>query len=197
MNNLKMIAITGGIGSGKSVALSIIADAGYKTLTCDGITKDLYKKRKIKLKLKKLFPTAVKGFFNPQIDKPELSRIVFESKEKLELLTATITPLVMQEVLSRAKKLNQTVFVEVPLLFECGYENYFDGVIVITRPLKDRIESVKIRSNLAEEQIIARINAQVDYEQKDLSPYTVIINDGNQQSLKEKVLSSVKKLINE
>lgn len=192
-----MIAVTGGIGSGKSVALSIIADAGYKTLTCDGITKDLYEKRKIKLKLKKLFPTAVKGFFNPQIDRKELSKIVFENGEKLKTLTNTITPLVMQEVLNRAKKFGQTVFVEVPLLFECGYEKYFDSVLVITRPLKDRIESVKTRSNLTEEQIIARINAQVDYENKDLSPYSVIINDSDQLALKEKVLSLVKRLINE
>ena len=192
-----MIAITGGIGSGKSVALSIIADAGYKTLTCDGITKDLYEKRKIKLKLKKLFPTAVKGFFNPQIDRKELSKIVFENQEQLKTLTDTITPLVMQEVLRRAKKIGQTVFVEVPLLFECGYEKYFDNVLVITRPLKERIESVKTRSNLTEEQIVARINAQVDYQQKDLSPYTVITNDGDQVVLKEKVLSSVKQLINE
>ena len=197
MSKQKMIAITGGIGSGKSVALSIIADAGYKTLTCDGITKDLYEKRKIKLKLKKLFPTAVKGFFNPQIDRKELSKIVFENQEQLKTLTDTITPLVMQEVLRRAKKIGQTVFVEVPLLFECGYEKYFDNVLVITRPLKERIESVKTRSNLTEEQIVARINAQVDYQQKDLSPYTVITNDGDQVVLKEKVLSSVKQLINE
>lgn len=197
MKNYKTIAVTGGIGSGKSIALSIIAGAGYKTLSCDNITSDLYNKRKIKLKLKKLFPTAVKGFFNPVIDKIELSKIVFNDSEKLELLTSTITPLVMEEVINRAKALNQTVFVEVPLLFERRYENKFDNVLVITRPLKDRIDSVKTRSNLTEEQIKARINAQVNYEQIDLSPYTVIMNDGDKTALKEKVLDAVKKLLEE
>lgn len=197
MKNYKTIAVTGGIGSGKSIALSIIAGAGYKTLSCDCITADLYNKRKIKLKLKKLFPTAVKGFFNPVIDKIELSKIVFNDSEKLELLTSTITPLVMEEVVNRAKALNQTVFVEVPLLFERKYENKFDNVLVITRPLKDRIDSVKTRSNLTEEQIKARINAQVNYEQIDLSAYTVIMNDGDKTALKEKVLDAVKKLTEE
>ncbi|MBR3804269.1 MAG: dephospho-CoA kinase, partial [Clostridia bacterium] len=92
---------------------------------------------------------------------------------------------------------NQTVFVEVPLLFERKYENKFDNVLVITRPLKDRIDSVKTRSNLTEEQIKARINAQVNYEQIDLSPYTVIMNDGDKTALKEKVLDAVKKLTEE
>ena len=82
----------------------------------------------------------------------------------------------------------------MPLLFECGYEKYFDKVIVITRPLKDRIESVKQRSNLTEEQIKARINKQTDYDSKDLSLYHVIVNDGDENALKDKVLSLVNNL---
>ena len=190
--NKKLIALTGGIGSGKSLAVNALKGAGYNTLSCDEITADLYKKRKIKLILKKLFPTAVKGFFNPVIDRAEISRIVFNSPKQLKTLTDSITPLVMQEVIRRAKILNGTVFVEVPLLFECGYQNRFDGVIVITRPKDARVKSVMERNNLTEEQVVARINNQVDYDRLDLTPYFVLENTNCPEDLEQKILSIAK-----
>lgn len=194
MDKVKLIALTGGIGSGKSLALSALKEAGYATLSCDAITGELYKKRKIKLMLKKMFPTAVKGFFNPIIDRKEISRIVFGDKVKHAELTAAVTPMVMQEVLRRANKIGGTVFVEVPLLFECGYQDEFDGVMVITRPGSERVKSVISRSNLTEEQVLARIKNQTDYENFDLSKYMVIENVGNETALKEKVLNIAKEL---
>ena len=195
MDKVKLIALTGGIGSGKSLALSALKEASYKTLSCDAITSELYEKRKIKLMLKKMFPTAVKGFFNPIIDRKEISRIVFGDKVKHAQLTATVTPMVMQEVLRRANKIGGTVFVEVPLLFECGYQDEFDGVMVITRPVNERVKSVISRSNLTEEQVLARIKNQTDYENFDLSKYMVIENVGNETALKEKVLNIAKELV--
>ena len=188
MKHLKMIALTGGIGSGKSQALNFLQDAGYKTLSCDSVTSELYEQDKIKCKLKKLFPTAISGEKHLVIDRKAISQVVFADKLQLEKLTALITPLVLKEVKSRAKKLGGVVFVEVPLLFERGYQKHFDAVIVIMRELKSRIESVKTRSNLSEDEIVARINNQFDYEKEDLSDYIIIKNDGNLISLKEKVL---------
>ena len=191
----KRFALTGGIGSGKSTALEIIKNAGFLTLTSDGIVSDLYCTKKIKRILKKLFPTAVKGIFHIKINRAEISKIAFNNPDKHKALTDAITPLVLEEIIKFTSTAKSPVFVEVPLLFECGYEKYFDGVIVITRSLKDRIESVKARSNLTEEQILARINKQVDYQNKDLSPYHVIANDGDFNALKDKVLSLVNDLI--
>ena len=188
MKSNRLIALTGGIGSGKSTALKILQDARYKTLSCDKITSELYEKRKVKLKLKKLFPTAVTGFFSPVIDRKAISTIVFNDKDKLEELTALITPLVLKEAKRQAKKLGGVVFVEVPLLFERGYQDEFDAVIVVTRNMKTRIASVMERSNLTEQETVARINNQFDYDNADLSDYAVIENDGDLISLKEKVL---------
>lgn len=190
----KLIAITGGIGSGKSLALSILKSEGYYTLSSDQITAELYEKRKIKLLLKKMFPVAVKGFFNPKIDRSKISEIVFNNKEKLEQLTATITPLVVAEIQKRAKKVKENLFVEVPILFERGYQNQFDKVIIITRAMEDRINSVKIRSNLSKEQVLDRIKNQFDYENADLSPYFSIQNDGSAEVLKQKLLDAIKNI---
>ena len=83
---------------------------------------------------------------------------------------------------------------EVPLLFECGYQDKFDGVIVIQREINARIESVKKRSNLTKEQILARITAQVDYSKIDLSNYKIIINDGDKIELEKSILDYAKSL---
>ena len=183
----KIIALTGGIGSGKSTVLNCIKDLGYPVLSSDAIVSDLYKTARVKRMLKKAFPTAVKGYLFPYIDRKELSRIIFNDGEKHALLPSMITPLVHSEIFSRAKKLNGLVFVEVPLLFECNYQNDFDQVIVVVREKRERIESVKQRSNLSEQEIIERMDKQVDYDKKDLSPFIVIANDGDEQCLKEKV----------
>lgn len=191
----KIIALTGGIGSGKSTALEILENAGYKTLSSDKIVSELYQKRAVKKMLKNLFPTAVSGFINLKIDRKKISQIVFNDSVMHKKLTDVITPLVLKEILLRAKKMSAHVFAEVPLLFECGYENNFDEVLVITRPLSDRIKSVKKRSSLTEEEILARIKKQTDYENKDLKGYHLVVNDGDLGSLKEKVLSTVSNLL--
>ena len=190
----KLIAITGGIGSGKSFALSVLLDAGFSVLSSDKITAELYEKRKVKLTLKKMFPSAVKGFFNPKIDRKAISKIVFSDKQKLKELTITITPLVIKEIKERAKKISGILFVEVPILFECGYQNEFDAVIIINRPIKERIESVKTRSNLTESEVLDRIKNQFDYQNSDLSSYILLNNDGDKDQLKEKLIKIIKNI---
>ena len=194
MKGKKLIAITGGIGSGKSLALDILNNAGYFTLSCDQIVKDLYKTHKVKSVLKCIFPTAVSGKERLRVNTKKIADITFFDKDKHAELTNAVTPLVLDQVLKKASRKKGLVFVEVPLLFECGYQDRFDGVIVISRKLDDRINSVKKRSNLTEEQIIARINAQTDYSKLDLTNYKIITNDGDKNCLQKSVLEYVKSL---
>ena len=191
----KLFAITGGIGSGKSSVLSILKDAGYDTLSSDQIVSELYKTHKVKLLLKSLFPSAVSGEKRLTLNRAEISKQVFVDKDKHELLTKTITPLVLEEILKKAKRTKKPLFVEVPLLFECEYQGYFDNVLVVMRDKNTRIESVKTRSDLTEQEILARMKNQVDYDKKDLSSYIVIKNDCDIISLKEKVLKLAKDLM--
>lgn len=184
----KLIAITGGIGSGKSLALSTLENAGYQTASSDRITAELYNKRTVLRKIKKLFPFAVSGFFKLKVDRKKIADTVFNDKAKLKKLADLITPLVVKEIEKRAKTVSGKFFAEVPVLFEYSYQNRFDKIIVITRPLESRIESVKKRSNLTETQILERINNQINYEKADLSNYSVIVNDGDAPAFEQKVL---------
>ena len=84
-------------------------------------------------------------------------------------------------------------FAEVPLLFEGRFENLFDGVIVVLREKQERIKAVQERDELREEEVLARMNAQVDYESeetreklKNKNVY-LLINDKDKQALKRSV----------
>ncbi len=188
----KRIAITGGIGSGKSLALSTLKEMGYNTLSSDQIVSDLYKKRKVKKMIREYFPTAVTGKLKLTLNRAELAKVAFSTSQNHQLLTLLITPLVMEKIAKLTQNKKGLYFVEVPLLFECEYQTNFDGVWVVTRPLKDRIESVKLRSNLSEEQIIERIRKQVNYDTLDLSSYTVLQNNGDKENLKKIIAKKLK-----
>ena len=193
----KIIALTGGIGSGKSTALDILRGAGFNVLSSDGIVSELYEKRALKKFLKSLFPTAVSGIVNLKIDRKEIARITFADKTKHAALTKHVTALVLKELIKRAEKKGGVTFAEVPLLFECEFTPHFNGVMVITRNKEDRIQSVISRSSLTREQVLERMAAQVDYDTLDLSPYAVIENDGDKEKLKTAVLSAAKKFMTE
>ena len=180
----KIVAITGGIGSGKSTLLEILKKKGYFVISSDQIVKDIYKKRWFLREIKKLFPNAVKGFLCLRADKKVIADEVFRNSEKRQKLNLLVHPTVMREGLKQLRNNGKELsFMEVPLLFEGGYENQFDKVIVVNRGLEERIESVKFRSGLTREEILERINAQIDYETTDFSKYILIKNDKSKDEL--------------
>ena len=192
-NNV-LVAITGGIGSGKSCALNLVKELGYPAFSCDEEVSALYKKRRVLSKLKKEFPTAINGKLFLSADKREIAKICFENEDKLAFLEKTLAFPALKSALKKAGKVKGIAFVEVPLLFECKAEGFFDKVIVITRDKTTRIESVKARSNLTEDEIAKRISRQIDYDAFDFKSAIVIENDGSTEDLKEKLKQAIEKI---
>jgi dephospho-CoA kinase len=192
-SNLK-IAITGGIGSGKSTAITLIKEMGYPVVSCDEITAELYKKQTVLRKLKRLFPTAINGIIKLKADKTEISRIVFSDKAKRKELNELLMPLILKELFIRLNREKGVVFAEVPLLYETNLQDEFDQVFVITRNKTARINSVITRSNLTEQQVNERILAQFDYDNFTPTREIIIKNDGEINSLKEKIAAAVEKV---
>ena len=150
--------------------------------------------RKIKKALKVLFPSAVSGRFNLRVDRKEISNIVFSDKEMIKKLNALTHPVIIKETVKRAKKLPSPVFVEVPLLFEGGYQNLFDKIIVVTRSKDARIKSVMERTGMTENDVLLRMKNQVDYDNMDRSAYVVINNDQTKQHLEKELYSLIQNL---
>lgn len=190
----KLIAVTGGIGSGKSSVLDVLKDDGYAVFSCDEEVNALYLDPAFKKQIFALFPSA-KGK-DGTADKKEIARLVFSDGEKRRALENLLHAETYARVLSRgraAKTKDGLVFIEVPLLFETKGETLFDGVLVVLREKSARIKSVMERSGLSEEETLARIKNQVDYESFDKTTHTVLVNDGTLSSLREKVADAVGK----
>lgn len=191
MKNFK-IAITGGIGSGKTYASNVLKNAGYKVLSCDQVANEIYKKRGFLRQLKKLFPSAVNGRIFLKADKRKISQEVFCDILKRQDLEALLQPLIINRIMKQANRLRGIVFVEVPLLFEGDYQKKFDEVIIILRDKNQRIISVKERSKLSEKEILMRMICQIDYERLDLTEYIAIQN--KDENFEKEVLSVAKRL---
>lgn len=188
MKNLK-VAITGGIGSGKSEVLKIISSLGYKTVSLDEVYAQLLLEKSFVLKISKAFnvePIISNGRYI--LDRNAISNIVFGDKNQLKKLNELTHSAIFERAFSQQ---TQITFYEVPLLFEGGYESLFDKVLVVVRDKKERINSAVKRDGSTEEQILKKIENQIDYEKLDLTLHTIIKNDANLSALKDRVIKAI------
>lgn len=186
------IAITGGIGSGKSTVAKIISEQGYKVLSCDEIYGQLLKDEGFLKLLTNEFGDILTG--EGQLDRAKLSAIVFNDKEKLQCLN-NITHTSIMNSAYRQMEEKGICFLEVPLLFEGGYEKDFDAVIVVLRDIRKRIHSVTQRDKIEENAVISRINNQINYDNINLTEYYVIHNNSDYNDLRKKVLEILNNVV--
>ena len=192
--NKLLIGLTGGIGSGKSVALRVLKEYGIKVISCDEEVNVLYKKHSVLRKLKIVFPEAIAGRIFYKADKKKIAAMCFSDKDKLGFLQNTLSKRAFENALKKAKKYSVCVM-EVPLLFESSLEKYFDKIIVIKRDYETRIKDVQKRSGLTREEVMCRINNQIDYGKTDFSKYIEITNDANMDEFRDKVLSCIENIM--
>ena len=148
----KLIAITGGIGSGKSLLTDYFASLGYAVLSADEIYSDLLKDEyfvKGICDAVGVRPVLLNGRYT--LDRKAVAEKVFGNPAERKKLDDFTHGAIMREMFSRANDLSGVVFCEVPLLFESGYDKYFDCVIVVFRNENERISSVVSRDNKSEE----------------------------------------------
>ena len=194
----KKIAITGGIGSGKSTVLSLLKNGGYSVFSCDEIYKQLLLDREYIEKIEKLFPSAVQ---NGQIDRQILANIVFKDKHALEILNGVAHPLIMERLYENMQNCTDMLaFAEVPLLFEGNYQSRFDAVIVVQRAKEERLVAIMERDCLNREEAMQRISAQFDYNspvaQKLFSNPNVFLlsNEGTELQLRHNLQKILQRL---
>jgi dephospho-CoA kinase len=144
------VAITGGIGAGKSEALKAFARHGAATVSSDEIVHHLLRREEVQ---DAIVGRMGNGILAPsgEIDRGALGTVVFNDRDALAWLEELLHPLVSAEYLQWRDDLAQlpnapeVCVTEVPLLYESGSEGRFDKVVVITAPAKLR----RMRSDLA------------------------------------------------
>ena len=132
------VAITGGIGAGKSEALRAFARHGAATISADEIVHRLYEDEEVQGQLVERWGDRVRG--TDGIDRKRVGEIVFADRGELEWLESILHPRVVaaqkavRDGLAALPDPPDVVVVEVPLLYETGGDARFDAVVVVTAP---------------------------------------------------------------
>ena len=185
---MKIIGLTGGIGSGKSTVLELFKILGVKTYSADESAKKLVNTDPYLINLiKSSFGENI--YDKGQLNSKKLSDIVFEDKEKLKLLNSIIHPVVAKDFKLFLNSNNEDYIVkEAAIIFETKSENNYDKIILIQSPLEIRIERVINRDNISREEVMKRINNQLD-ENLIIDKCDYVISNENKEDLEDKVLS--------
>lgn len=191
----KCIAVTGGIGSGKSAVLQIIKNMGYSVFSCDEIYKEICKDKEYVGKIGKTFDGVVK---DGNIDRIALGKTVFADEAARKRLDEIAHPRIMTRLFEKMRSCeDDRVFAEVPLLFEGGFEGRFDGVLVVLREKEDRVEAICQRDGVDKNTALTKMSSQFNYDaDKNKSKLAtsnlfLIQNKGSIEELRLKVEKAV------
>ena len=184
---MRVIGLTGGIGSGKSLAAEYFADLGALVIDADQLARAAIERGS------KGFDEVVAKFGdsilkNGDIDRRALGEIVFKDPSNKVALEAIIHPWVRSEFEAAVLSLsgNQTLVYEIPLLFETGGANRFESVITVEAQMDKRIERLR-EKGLYLSEIEARIAAQASREERASIADFVIENNGTKDDLLRQV----------
>lgn len=173
------IGITGGIGSGKSVVASVLQTMGIPVFDCDAESKRLCAVHPgIRQQLIELVGPEV--YQGNDLNKPLLASYLFSSSSHVLQVNGIIHP-VLKDYFKRwvSEQHTEMVAIESAILFEAGYDDVVDSVIMVSAPLEVRIARAMQRDGATREAIEERIRQQMDDEEKRSCSQFVVVNDGN------------------
>ena len=180
--------ITGSIASGKSTAINLLKERGFSVIDADVIAHEQLE----------ICKCEIVEFFGEQIldeagkiDRQKLGVSVFKDPKKLKILEQILPPKIKEEILSRAAKLEclgQVYFVDIPLFFE-KEDRYaeFKNVAVIYAPKELLLSRLMNRNGLNLEDAKARVELQMDIEQKRKKTNFIIDNSGDKENLEQEL----------
>jgi dephospho-CoA kinase len=193
---MKIIGLTGSIAMGKSFITQQFLNFGVPVFDCDiEVAKILSNNQEVKADISKIFPAAC---INGEIDKKKLGEIVFNNKKAKERLEEIIYPVLDKEIDSFIKdnqlKKEKVVILDIPLLFEKGYEKKynFDHIILASAPFYIQKKRALKRPNMTEEKLEAILKTQLSNMIKKKKA-DFIINTGIS---KKNTISQVKEFLN-
>jgi dephospho-CoA kinase len=182
------IAVTGGIGSGKSIFCKFLSELGIPVINVDDVSKDLLENDKeIREKIIKEFGTQ--SYNGQKADKKYLAEKVFIKQENVLKINSIIHPKVIKKVNILADEIlkeNDIAAAEAALIYEADMEKYFDYVVLVTADEEVRMKRKIKLENYSEEQFKKRNENQIPDSEKSKRADFIFENNNGLAELKGK-----------
>lgn len=189
---MKLIGITGGLGSGKTVIAGYFKNSGSKVIDADKVTHAVLLNKGIK---EEIVATFGKGVLkNGRVNRKKLAKIVFNNKGNLKKLCSIVHPPILKRIrniITNSKK--KIIVIDGPLLIESGLHREMDKIIVVSINKKDQIGRC-IKLGYSKEEALKRIKAQMPLRQKLRYADFIIDNNGSKLEAKRQVAQIWRKL---
>ncbi|MFC2070674.1 dephospho-CoA kinase [Chloroflexota bacterium] len=188
---MKVIGLTGGIGSGKSTVAQYLAELGAVVIDADKVGHEAYKPGT------PAFNDVVAAFGkeviaeNGEVDRKKLGAIVFGSPEALERLNrimhSRMREIIKEQIEEYRQQRIDVVVIEAAVLLEANWDSLVDEIWVTAASENAVVRRLKDSRGLVEEQTLARIRSQLSSDERVKNADVVINNDGNLEEMKAKV----------
>lgn len=197
-NKPYIIALTGGIATGKSTVSKFIKEFGYEVLDSDKIVHDSYSKdSKVYHQIISTFGEQILNKFK-EIDRKKLGDIVFNNSNKLKKLNSIVHEHVINELIKGIEKSSdKLIFLDIPLLIE-EIDNLkdmglkFNEIWLIYADPQLQLKRLLKRDNRGKQESTKIIKAQMAIDSKVKFADKVIMNNGTMEQLKEKIINEIK-----
>ena len=181
----RRLGVTGGIGSGKTTVCRIFRVLGVPVFVADAAAREVMNNDPgIRDRINSIAGEDL--YSGGELDRMELARLIFNRPEMLKSVNAAVHPVVLQIFSKWADESDAPyVIMEAAVLFESKADTFVDRVVAISAPVEERIARVMGRNELSREQVIERINNQLEDDEREEQSYYVINNADNEMIIPE------------
>ena len=175
------IGITGSIACGKSTVSNYLKEKGYTIIDADKLGHIALTSDEVKEKLKKSFGLTI--LENNEIRREKLVKLVVGNDENLKILNSIVHPYIRKIILQLQEnhRDERFVFLDIALLFEAGFEDLVEKIIVVHVDEKIQLARLMSRNALSKEQAMFRIESQMSSKDKSILGNYVIDNGGTKE----------------
>ena len=191
-----IVGLTGGIGSGKSVAGDFFIELGIDVIDADHVSKNILDDNE---SAKKLFLEHFGEKFidkNNNVDRALLRDEIFKNEDKKEALESIIHPLVREEIFNFIENSNSVYkIIMVPLIYETNSQDFYDKIVVVDCKEENQIIRASKRDNKTKNDIINIMKNQASSDERMSIADEVVKNDSSLDDLKNQVIKVHQKLL--
>ncbi len=193
-----VVGLTGGIASGKSTVSRMFEQAGIPVICSDELAREVVRPGSPGLaEIRRIFGNDVLDDEGGLV-REAMARLVFQDQSQRKLLESIIHPRVEEEQIKRLKALERkghsVVVIDVPLLYEVGWERFVDLVVVVYAPRQVQEERLLNRDGMSSDDARSRLDAQMSIDEKRRLADRLVDNGNTLEHTRRQVATIIEEL---